>query len=173
MAAIKLVLSNMDEKLCNFHKLFKILYFSEKQHLSRYGRSITGDKYIAMKDGPVPSSIYDILKILRGTPSVIKTSIDWSHDFEVRENHYLKMINSEFDMDIFSESEIECLSQSIAENKNLSFTILRDHSHDSAWESANQNDEMSIFDIAKAGGANDEIIKYIAIVCENHSVTVN
>ena len=40
----------------------KILYFADKYHLERYARPITGDIYVAMEMGPVPSRIYDLLK---------------------------------------------------------------------------------------------------------------
>ena len=50
----------------DMHKLCKILYFADQRHLSQYGRSITGDTYIAMQFGPVPSCVDDILKALRG-----------------------------------------------------------------------------------------------------------
>ena len=46
----------------DMHKLCKILYFADQRHLSLYGRSITGDTYIAMQYGPVPSNVDDILK---------------------------------------------------------------------------------------------------------------
>lgn len=36
----------------DMHKLCKILYFADQRHLSLYGRSITGDRYIAMQYGP-------------------------------------------------------------------------------------------------------------------------
>lgn len=48
------------------HKVFKIFYFADQKHLSRYGRPITGDHYIAMEHGPVPSRIYDMVKTVRG-----------------------------------------------------------------------------------------------------------
>lgn len=50
----------------DMHKLCKILYFADQRHLSLYGRSITGDTYIAMQYGPVPSNVDDILKAVRG-----------------------------------------------------------------------------------------------------------
>jgi uncharacterized phage-associated protein len=43
-------------------KLFKLLYFADKDHLVRYCRPITGDWYTAMKDGPVPSNLYNAFK---------------------------------------------------------------------------------------------------------------
>jgi hypothetical protein len=43
-------------------KIAKLLYFADKRHLLRYGRPITGDAYVGMKNGPVPSIAYDVLK---------------------------------------------------------------------------------------------------------------
>ena len=40
----------------------KILFFAEKLHLNRYARPIVGDTFIAMPNGPVPSTIYDFIK---------------------------------------------------------------------------------------------------------------
>lgn len=39
----------------------KIFFFAEKWHLNRYGRPIIGDTYIAMRMGPVPSTIKDFI----------------------------------------------------------------------------------------------------------------
>ena len=39
----------------DFHKIFKILYFSDREFLNQYGVTITGDTYIAMEAGPVES----------------------------------------------------------------------------------------------------------------------
>jgi uncharacterized phage-associated protein len=169
IAAMKLVLSNMDTKSCDFHKLFKILYFAEQKHLVNYGRTIIGDRYVAMKDGPVPSNVYDVLKIVRGD-SIFNSSIDFSQYFEVKNGQYVYLKDDNVNMDLFSQSELNCLVESINENKDLSFAILRDKSHDDAWHNANRNDDMSIFDIAKAAGANDELLKYMAVTSENRKV---
>ncbi len=48
-----------------FHLIFKIMYFADKAHLERYGRFICGDSYVAMRNGPVPSVTYDMLKGIR------------------------------------------------------------------------------------------------------------
>lgn len=63
--AILYVLQQLGGKT-DMHKLCKILYFADQRHLSKYGRSITGDTYIAMQYGPVPSNVDDILKAVRG-----------------------------------------------------------------------------------------------------------
>jgi uncharacterized phage-associated protein len=51
-------------------KIFKLLYFADKLHMSRYGRFIVGDYYVAMKHGPVPSRTYNILKEVEGGSNI-------------------------------------------------------------------------------------------------------
>lgn len=172
VAAIKLVLSNLPDNTCGFHKLFKIFYFAEQMHLVLYGKTITKDRYIAMRAGPVPSNIYDMLKVLRGN-SIFRSEVDLTKDFQLLGNHHIKLIDDRFDLEMFSESELECLSVSIEENKNLPFHLLTEKSHDGAWKAAEKDDTISVFEIAKAGGANDELLKYISQSLENHKLQIN
>ena len=44
--------------------LFKILYFAEREHYADYGKRITKDTFIAMEHGPVPSFLYNALKLV-------------------------------------------------------------------------------------------------------------
>jgi uncharacterized phage-associated protein len=170
IAAVSLVLINQDGK-CNFHKLFKILYFAEQKHLSRYGRTIFNDTYIAMKNGPVPSSVYDILKITKGDSIYYNQDIAafFSTYFSV-EDYNIKLNKKDLDIEIFSESEVECITESIEENKFLGFNTLTSKSHDLAWENVGLNQRISVLDIAKAGGANDELLKYIVLNIENEQL---
>lgn len=50
------VAERLPEQDRRIHKLFKILWFADLLHLKQYGRSVTGDTYIAMNYGPVPSA---------------------------------------------------------------------------------------------------------------------
>jgi len=146
----------------DFHKLFKILYFAEQKHLVRYGRFIVGDVFIAMKNGPVPSEIYHFLKSLRNNS---KNSF-----FTISQNYYVE-IKQKPDLEEFSESELICLAESVKENKDLSFYELSKKSHLTAWENANpEDDEMSFLEIAKEGGANDEMLNYIRLHIENQQI---
>lgn len=43
-------------------QLLKLMYFSDKLHLIRYGRTISGDHFVAMPLGPLGSTTYDMMK---------------------------------------------------------------------------------------------------------------
>ncbi len=153
----------------DFLTIFKTLYFADKEHLSRYGIAISGDRYIAMENGPVPSGVYDILKVVRGDSPFRQLLETYLPYFSV-ENQYNVVAHREPDLDEFSESEIECLDKSIKENVGLDFGTLSKKSHGPAWKAANANSEISITEIAKEGGASSEMIKYILSNCENLSI---
>lgn len=147
----------------DFHKLFKILYFAEREHLSIYGNLITENGYIAMNNGPVPSLAYDILKSVRGNILLENHKDSFSPYFEITDRYKVKS-KIKADLDEFSKSELTCLDNSILEYSKKSFSELTNVSHDSAWE--NSSFEMDIFDIAKSGGAKNEMLRYIEILKE-------
>jgi uncharacterized phage-associated protein len=43
------------------YKLCKLLFLADKNHLVRFGRTITGDKYCALPHGPIPSHTLNLL----------------------------------------------------------------------------------------------------------------
>ena len=61
--AVLYIIQQMGGKV-DMHKIFKTLFFADQEHLSRYGRTITGDVYIAMNYGPVPSKTDDMIPAL-------------------------------------------------------------------------------------------------------------
>ena len=174
-AAILYVLSRIGET--DYHKLFKILYFADQKHLVRFGRPITGDQYEAIQYGPVPAETYDLFRHLSNKDSFVLPTpevTDLFHSFVFRREangmaRPVPMVKSNEapDMDELSPSDVECLSSSIAENRNINFYALTDKSHDSAWTQANEvaaqsyDNTMEPVSIARAGGASEEMIQYI------------
>lgn len=170
IAAITYVANNLIKEniKADFHKVFKILYFADQKHLLNYGRPIVGDHYIAMKDGPVPSRIYDILKIIRGD-SIFSDDKGFSDKIAISGNHYiLPRINS--NIENFSESNLECIDKSIQENKRLSFKELKIKSHDAAYNKATKDDKISYRNMAKVLGASKEMISYMRELSENEKL---
>jgi len=112
-------------------KACKLLFLSDKRHLVQYGRPITGDWYVAMDHGPVPSSILDLLDAAQS--GVIKTEreaeiaacIRFDRSFEYPPIHALEPP----DLDDLSESDIESLDAIVQEHGHKSFTELRNLTH--------------------------------------------
>jgi len=46
----------------SYMKIIKLLYIADKESLKETGRPITGDRFVAMKKGPVLSEVYDLIK---------------------------------------------------------------------------------------------------------------
>ncbi len=147
----------------DMHKLCKILYFADQKHLSEYGRSITGDTYIAMQFGPVPSCVDDILKALRGD-----SFFSSSHEIEplrqsmIFENRFMIRALQAPDMDELSTSDIKCLDYAIEICKDKSFEQLTRLSHGLAWSNTQRDRAISIKDILREVGDEEAYVEYIA-----------
>ena len=111
---------------CDIHKCHKILYFADNEHLSKYGRSITGDAYVRMDFGPVPTCIYDLFKAVRGD-SFFASQVD-----DVRKGCFHFVNNkdiaavAELDMSYLSESDVEMLNKYIEKLKDKDFIEVTD-----------------------------------------------
>jgi uncharacterized phage-associated protein len=148
------------------YALLKILYFADRLHLAQYGRPITGDRMVAMSHGPVPSFALNCINY----PENFDTP------FAISEG-YVVTAKETANEDVFSDSDVECLDISIEENKSLGFGQLKEKSHDTAYEKAvndrGPNATMSALDIARAGGADDSMLQYIAYISENQLCQLN
>lgn len=121
-----------------FHTISKVLYFADQEHVVKYGRFITGDSYVAMKHGPVPSATYDILKYVRGDQSFCHADHAKTL-FSIHKKFYIS-VQRDADTEEFSDSDLECLDNSISENGNLSFHELTNKSHDSIYDASGQDE---------------------------------
>lgn len=163
--AATLYILNKCESMDYFH-LFKILYFANREHLATYGRPLINDNFCALENGPIPSFLYDAVKMAIGKKpkrpdfsllydSISSASADY--DYQIRANEAA-------DMDELSLSDIICIDKSIDENISIPFRVLSRKSHDIAWQTAWNNKQSSPMDmmlIARAGGASDGTLAYI------------
>ena len=154
----------------SIHKLAKILYFADKYHLAKYGRMITGETYIAMKYGPVPSFTYDIYKYLKGVGLRYKELESFKQLIEFKHSYHLAGLANP-DLDELSVSDVKCLNKSIDTYKNSTFNQLTNDSHDSAWDSANDDLPIDFMEIAKASTNDEGMLIYISESIENQHLT--
>ena len=122
-----------------------------------------------MGDGPVPSKLYDILKAIKGDSFFPVDTSKYKKLIQVYNNYFIRS-ESDPDLDQLSESDLECLDESIKENRRLNFNTLKGKSHGQAYINASKNFEISVIDIAKEGGAKKNMIDYIKLNLENSSI---
>lgn len=147
----------------DMHKLCKILYFADQRHLSEYGRSITGDTYIAMQFGPVPSCIDDILKAVRGDSFFSSVpEIEVLRQAIVFDNRFIVKALKAPDMDELSVSDVACLDFAIGLCKDKSFAELTAFSHGLAWSNTQRDRAISVKDILREAGDDEAYVEYIA-----------
>lgn len=136
--------------------VFKVLYFAEREHLCKYGSRIVADEFCALPYGPVPTHLYNAIK--DKTISALFTDII---AFTGDDASNVLLAQRACDLDYLSNSNVACIDNAIQDNIGLSFSELKEKSHDLAWQRASYCKTISLTDMARAGGASEEMIKYI------------
>lgn len=117
----------------------KVLFFAEKQHLNSYGRPIVADTFIAMPNGPVPSTLYDFIKgnlSNAGDPEGFRGAIDAS-------DHPRLIARRQYDPEVLSGTDVECIDAAIAFCRSKGFGHLSELTHrERAWAEADTNSAM-------------------------------
>lgn len=143
----------------NMYNILKILYFADKEHLSKYGKFITNDEHFALKEGPVPSFAYDLIKLARGDEKSFITVIT-EKTFNVENNNILPLRNA--NLDYFSASEIECMQEAIKHYGNLNYSELKKIGHaDPAYINTPLNKQISLEEIVKSLPDSEELLEYL------------
>lgn len=147
---------------CDIHKCNKILYFSDNEHLSKWGRSITGDKYNHLYYGAVPNIIYfDIFRSVRGDGMFSLLVDDIRNKYFRFKNNKDIVALSKPDMDFLSDSEVEVLDRNIDLFKPLTFAEVCSRSHGYAWEKTAYNETISLENRLTELGENQEYIDFV------------
>lgn len=138
------------------HNISKIIYFASKEHLEKYGRLICGERYVAREYGPVPSKIYDLLKAAKQEQAIAdnKTPFAVSAQCKVKS---LRLPN----LDIFSDSDLECLNNALQKYGSFSFDQLKDLSYDDAWNATDINKFINLEKIIGTLNNHKELIAHL------------
>lgn len=117
----------------------KVLFFAEKKHLNTYGRPIVADTFIAMPNGPVPSTLYDFIKgnlSSSGDPDGFRGAVDTSSHPKIKAKR-------PYASGILSATDVECIDEAISFCRPKSFGHLSQLTHqEPAWTEAFANSAM-------------------------------
>lgn len=105
----------------NRMKLMKLLWLSDRLHLQMHGRPVLKDNYVAMKNGPVPSTTLEI-------------SYSNDHDYVAQyfspKGEYDVASNGQTDLKYFSETDLEIFEAVWKEFGSMNEFQLSDLSHE-------------------------------------------
>jgi uncharacterized phage-associated protein len=121
----------------NTYNVLKVFYLADKLHMERYGRFIFDESYSAMKKGPVPSTAYDLIKVIRSgqeLPFSIQSPV-------TLDSNHMVTATRQADEDLFSGSDLLCMDEVIKLSESEDLGEL---SHDNAWKSTVRNSFMPI-----------------------------
>jgi uncharacterized phage-associated protein len=143
-------------------ELCKLVFFADKEHLLRYGRPITGDRYYALEQGPVPTRGLDALNE-KGDPADVAEILKYG-----KLNGWTFQPNGQPpDLKALSKSDLKVLAEVFEKIGHLPAWQLEELSHrEPAWAKASRNGPMD-FELFFEGRADAADMK--AILVEEHA----
>lgn len=104
-----------------FIRLLKLLYIAERRQLEKYGAPLVGGKLTAMKNGPLHSVVYDLIK---GQSTL---SASWNRYFQTN-HHNIEKVDDPGVRDL-SRAEVQLLRAISAEFEDMDSWDLVEHTH--------------------------------------------
>lgn len=168
-AVVLYILQHFKDGL-DYIKLFKIMYFAQREYLATNGLCMVEDTFKARPKGPVPALTYKVVKLVENGLEPDTEGNDLSgflSSIEVGADQIVHAVKDP-DMDYISEMEKEEIDNIITKYGNMESKDLSLLSHDDAYtkvkemmEDDPQKDIMTTIDIARAGGATKSMIDHI------------
>lgn len=124
----------------NYTKLIKILYIADREHYRKWGKTITGDSYYSMENGPVLSGLYSLIK---GNYFDIHMQMSWDLFFEKKGYDVIFIRKKGRGYWFLSPSEMTLLDEMDRKFKHFSYSDLIRYTHDKErfpevkWDKAN------------------------------------
>lgn len=136
-------------------QICKLIFLADKKHLLQYGRTITGDRYYALEQGPIPSHG---LNAINGKGPYAEAVRKYGHlqgwVFKLDEKPNLRPL---------SKSDRRILDEIMAEFGNRPAWKLERITHeDPAWQQADQNGPMD-FEKFFEGHPESDLLKKILL----------
>lgn len=167
-AVLLYIIENSNTDRHDVYSIVKTAYYAQQFHFVRWALPLYHDNIAALPFGPVPSALYNVLKLARGETKergflkesgldVIAKSIGFENEaFSAKEPA---------DLSVLTPAAIGCLDDAIAKVAAMDFgSIVRD-THGVEWNRVrNSADErfMNNLNIAREGGASEEAVQYLS-----------
>lgn len=123
----------------DLHACLKTFYFAEKDHLNKHARPIVGATYKAMKYGPVPLEIYEMIKCepywvaeLSDHEPPCPWKLDWA---TVKRRKSFPTGNDV--TELLSANDIKSLEAALKKSVAMTFTERTAATHGEDWQKAN------------------------------------
>lgn len=108
----------------NYMKAIKLIWLSDRYYLRNHGKTITGDEYFALKNGPLASCTSDLIKVVK----VSEVELDYRNAF-ISKNGYSISSIKESDFKVFSKKELEVLNKIYNAFSSMNWSAISDFSH--------------------------------------------
>lgn len=134
LAAIGWMLQKAAPHPLDLHTVLKTCYFADREHLNAYGRPIFGARYRAMRYGPVPVEIYEMLK---GEPiwlaELDRERVPWN-----LEGYRITSSTNEAweEPRVLSKSDLQALEAAFSRARSMTFDERTAASHGPDWQKA-------------------------------------
>lgn len=166
-AVLLYIIKNSRDDRRDVYSIVKTAYYAQQLHFVHWALPIFNDRIAALPFGPVPSNLYNILRLSRGEENerrfLQQEGLDAISDaigFD-SESFYVK---EEPDLNYLSESNIECLNEAIQKVAFMNFDNIVKDTHGIEWRRAyceSPNKIMDNLNIAREGGAAEDVVEYL------------
>lgn len=167
-AVLLYILTHSNDGQRDIYSLVKTAYYAQQNHLAQYGTPLFKDCICALPFGPVPSNIYNVLKMASGDSNELNYHrSDDMHPASDAINFKSGRYSAKEDpnMDFLSKSDIESLNYGIEKVAKMSFNQIKEDTHGMEWNRAFNSKsslkEMNLLNIAKEGDASSDALRYL------------
>lgn len=166
-AVVLYVLNKMPTGV-DYIKLSKLLYFAQRESLVLYGKTIFDDTFKARDRGPVPTLTYKVLKMIENGDDFNECNElkEFGNSIEVVRQKATALQNC--NIDFLTSIDMKILDDTIKKYGKISSKKLSEMTHDKVYNSIiekmkddPEKDIFTLIDIARSGGASEEMIEYI------------
>lgn len=143
----------------DYYRLFKVLYFAEREYLTTVCRKLVADDFCALPHGPVPTRLFDAIK--GGRCDDFSKAVGEVVSFAGEDAGNVLVPNRAPQLSMISKLEIDVIDRTIDKYASLSFAELRRLSHGLAWNATSHCEVISSEDIAREGGLHPDALPYL------------